>query len=424
MLAQVDDGANLAGGLPDCANHSNNANMAVLPDGTPARMQMYLFREDCPNSAGVRDVNGADDAHIVYHEYTHGLSNRLVTDAAGFGALDGAQSGSMGEAWSDFYAEDYLAAAGFQTDTPAPGEIRSSTYVNAPIRTQAFDCAVGSGPPACPGSPGAGPGGYTYGDFGKIIGFPEVHADGEIWVEALWDLRQVADRRARAARRRLPRSRARDRRDAPVAAEPHLPPDARRDSPGRRQPRLCGPRSNLGGVRGTRDGRERHHHRGQRHRPGRGLHRAPAAAAWPDTTRPVISGFAMTNKRFRVGVDRTPRVAAAQRRAPVGTRFRFRLSETSRVVIKLERARPGRKVGRTCRRPTRQRRSRKRCTRYVTVGSLVRRNRAAGRVRVDFSGRIGVKALPLGLNRASITAKDAAGNVSRPRRLRFRVVRR
>ena len=94
------------------------------------------------------------------------------------------------------------------------------------------------------------------------------------------------------------------------------------------------------------------------------------------------------------------------------------------MVIKLERARPGRKVGRTCRCPTRQRRSRERCTRYVTVGSLVRRNRPAGRGRVDFSGRIGVKALPLGLNRASITAKDAAGNVSRPRRLRFRVVRR
>ena len=34
--------------------------------------------------AGVRDVNGADDAHIVYHEYTHGLSNRLITDAGRF----------------------------------------------------------------------------------------------------------------------------------------------------------------------------------------------------------------------------------------------------------------------------------------------------------------------------------------------------
>ena len=40
-----------------------------------------------------------------------------------------------------------------------------------------------------PRAPGAGPGGYTYGDFGKIAGGPEVHADGEIWLETLWDLR-------------------------------------------------------------------------------------------------------------------------------------------------------------------------------------------------------------------------------------------
>ena len=36
-----------------------------------------------------------------------------------------------------------------------------------------------------------GPGGYTYGDFGKVIGFPEVHADGEIWLETLWQIRQA-----------------------------------------------------------------------------------------------------------------------------------------------------------------------------------------------------------------------------------------
>ena len=40
-------------------------------------------------------------------------------------------------------------------------------------------------------------GGFTYDDFGKIVGGPEVHADGEIWAQTLWDLR-----RARSARRR------------------------------------------------------------------------------------------------------------------------------------------------------------------------------------------------------------------------------
>src|SRR3954452_8175430 len=58
------------------------------------------------------------------------------------------------------------------------------------IRTQPIECSVGSTSPACPGTPDAGAGGYTYGDFGKISGVgPEVHADGEIWSETLWDLR-------------------------------------------------------------------------------------------------------------------------------------------------------------------------------------------------------------------------------------------
>ena len=43
----------------------------------------------------------------------------------------------------------------------------------------------------CVGSPDAGPGGYTYGDLGHVAGFPEVHSDGEIWLETLWQIRQT-----------------------------------------------------------------------------------------------------------------------------------------------------------------------------------------------------------------------------------------
>ncbi len=66
-------------------------------------------------------------------------------------------------------------------------------YVTAggTIRTEPVDCAVGSTAAACAGTPGVGAGGYTYGDFGKILGAPEVHADGEIWVQTLWDLREA-----------------------------------------------------------------------------------------------------------------------------------------------------------------------------------------------------------------------------------------
>jgi hypothetical protein len=87
---------------------------------------------------------------------------------------------------------DFLVDQGFQADTAAPGEVRIGNYVGAGadlIRSQPMDCPVGGGGAACPGGATTGPGGYTYGDFGKIAGRPEVHADGEIWGETLWDLR-------------------------------------------------------------------------------------------------------------------------------------------------------------------------------------------------------------------------------------------
>ena len=42
MIAQAQDGADTNGGFPDL-DHSNNANMLVLPDGQPGFMQMYLW---------------------------------------------------------------------------------------------------------------------------------------------------------------------------------------------------------------------------------------------------------------------------------------------------------------------------------------------------------------------------------------------
>lgn len=189
VVAQSFDGANGPGGLPD-ENHIDNANMSTPADGQSPTMQMYLFGD-----FGFVFANGGDDASIIYHEYTHGLSNRLVTDSSGTGALNGQQSGAMGEAWSDWYAMDYLEQQGFEPDSAADGEMKVGRYVDHEsnlIRSQGLDCPVGSADPACPG-PGlfgtAGPGGYTYGDYGRVTNGPEVHADGEIWAETLWDLR-------------------------------------------------------------------------------------------------------------------------------------------------------------------------------------------------------------------------------------------
>ena len=182
LLAEADDGANGPGGLPD-GNHRNNANMFTPPDGFSPRMQMYLFSPPLFPA-----VNGADDASVVYHEYTHGLSSRLITDANGFQALNSAQAGAMGEALSDWYAMDYLVEGGLAPDTAAGGDVILDRYVGN-LRSEGLDCPVGSASASCPGTVLAGSGGYTYGDFGRIFGSPEVHADGEIWGQTLWDLR-------------------------------------------------------------------------------------------------------------------------------------------------------------------------------------------------------------------------------------------
>ncbi|HEX6682285.1 MAG TPA: M36 family metallopeptidase [Candidatus Limnocylindrales bacterium] len=189
--AEIMDGSNLANGFPDSL-HTDNANMATPPDGIAPRMQMYLFRDPADPGDPFLPSNGGDTADIIYHEYGHGLSNRLVVDALGNSTLGNVQAGSMGEAWSDWYALDFLVKEGFERDTAAHGELRIGQYVAIGqdlIRTQPIDCPVASTSALCHGTPGAGPGGYTYGDFGRIIGQPEVHADGEIWVETLWDLR-------------------------------------------------------------------------------------------------------------------------------------------------------------------------------------------------------------------------------------------
>jgi hypothetical protein len=99
----------------------------------------------------------------------------------------------MGEGWSDWYAEDFLNNLGFKPDTATVGDVIMGQITFAGLlRSQAVDCPVGASAAAChqAGSQ-AGPGGYTYGDFGDVAGFPEVHADGEIWLETLWQIRQT-----------------------------------------------------------------------------------------------------------------------------------------------------------------------------------------------------------------------------------------
>ena len=124
----------------------------------------------------------------------------------------------MGEAWSDWYALDFISDQGFDDDDQArPGDVDEGAYVDNGanlVRSEPTDCAPGDDAQVCPGSPTAGSGGYTYGDFGKVLALsrtesvPEVHADGEIWGQTLWQLRAAAG----GPVRRTPRAAAGPRR--------------------------------------------------------------------------------------------------------------------------------------------------------------------------------------------------------------------
>jgi extracellular elastinolytic metalloproteinase len=194
VQAQVDDGANTAGGLPD-SNHQLNANMSTQQDGVPPRMQMYLFPGTGLNNTSP-SANGGDDASVIYHEYTHGLSHRLVKLPNGLPALNSFQANAMGEAWSDWYAMDYLVSHGFDADTATVGDVQLGYFVGGgttvPLRSEPMDCPNDASDHGgvCEGGNTPHFGGYSYGDLGHVTNGPEVHADGEIWGQTLWDLRQ------------------------------------------------------------------------------------------------------------------------------------------------------------------------------------------------------------------------------------------
>src|SRR5215212_8054948 len=133
---------------------TNNANFATPPDGSRPRMQQFLFTSPNP------DRDSSIDGDVVFHEYGHGISNRLIGN--GSTALSGTQSGAMGEGWSDYWAITI-------NNDGAVGEYVTNN--GAGIRRAAYTV-----PAAAVHN--------SYSDLGS-----GVHADGEVWAATLWDLR-------------------------------------------------------------------------------------------------------------------------------------------------------------------------------------------------------------------------------------------
>jgi uncharacterized protein (TIGR03437 family) len=136
----------------------NNASFATRPDGVVSIMRMGLWAGPTA-TADTRD--SGYDGTIVFHEYTHGVSTRLVGGPANTGCLARLQSRAMGEGWSDYFASSYY-------NTPLTATYASQRV--AGIRRQPYDTYT-----------------FTYEDLGNA-GY-EVHRDGEIWAAALFDMR-------------------------------------------------------------------------------------------------------------------------------------------------------------------------------------------------------------------------------------------
>jgi alpha-tubulin suppressor-like RCC1 family protein len=154
---------------------------------------------------------------------------------------------------------------------------------------------------------------------------------------------------------------------------------------------------------------------------------APPTTSGPTTSgptslpRPVLTAASMTHPRFRVARKDT---AISAKRLPLGTSFRFILSAAAKVQIAITHSAPGLRRGRLCASPTaRLRRERaRRCTRTVTVGTIIRSNMPVGADQIAFSGRIGHRALGPQSYRALLSASNTGGR-SASVALRFTIAR-
>jgi hypothetical protein len=136
-----------------------------------------------------------------------------------------------------------------------------------------------------------------------------------------------------------------------------------------------------------------------------------------------LTTLSETHSTFAVGGSSTPLSGrTAAKRHHKGTVFSFRLDRRATVKIAIQTTARGRRVGRSCKRESRELRHKPRCTRTVTVATLSRTSHY-GHNKIAFSGRIGGRALKPGHYTAVFTAIFAAG-VSPRQSLSFTIVRR
>ena len=196
MLLNSLDGADTANGLPGRQprrqrEHEHSAGRHPADDA-----DVPVPSAGATTPGAVSQPRPTFDPSIIFHEYTHGLSNRLVVDAAGNSTLNSVQAGSMGEAWSDYYAMDYLVTKGSREGhRRSRARVLEGKYVSGRqstpvLRTMPIDCPVGATSPNVHRTVRRLRRLHVRRLPDIIGGAPEVHASGEIWAQTLWDLRE------------------------------------------------------------------------------------------------------------------------------------------------------------------------------------------------------------------------------------------
>ncbi|MEN3280661.1 MAG: hypothetical protein V7607_1801 [Solirubrobacteraceae bacterium] len=155
---------------------------------------------------------------------------------------------------------------------------------------------------------------------------------------------------------------------------------------------------------------------------------APAGPATPgqvvDVTAPTLKDYTLSRATFAAVSKGASIAVAAAAKAKVGTSIRYALSEAATMAFRVERASGGRKVKGKCVKPSSTNRRGKRCRRYVALKGTVSHASGIGRNSLKFSGRWRGRKLAPARYALVATARDAAGNVSKPQRVSFKIVAR
>ncbi len=116
---------------------------------------------------GEGGVDDAEDAEVIWHEYGHAIQDDIVP---GYG--ESAEAGAMGEGFGDYWAVTMSVPVSKNYDLPCVMDWDAVSYT--------------PGPKHC----------LRRTDTGKttddMVG--QVHADGEIWSHALWDIHKALGR--------------------------------------------------------------------------------------------------------------------------------------------------------------------------------------------------------------------------------------